>query len=486
MGVVALVVGLVVGVVACEGTEESVASPTVTDMVDVQLVAPTPTPHIQVLINPIWYVSPSIDEQILTSKVIVVASLQSVTAATEAVSSGKGVASTYIPLQKLKFKSHEYLKGTGPQEFVVEVRGEHTYLTQVEAKQAADRTVSGRNTTWDKRQAVLFLQGPLTPAVSGGESGSSSTKSYEFTTSNPIVQSEWDYSVDTLSRAWLPAKESAEGSSGNRGVVHQPRVHHRWIQDDTTNHHPHQAPYTDIRDRRHVEGWQGGRIHVLCIFQANSRAAFPGSHLHAINKHIYSIFPARLQDWRLKEELGKSIRSRSIRIFWVGGTDANLFQAKIIDDDADPSNRYDHALVTTRPLPKGTYRVSYNLQHYDWVPCNFKPIGATFENWTITVTVPTGTVHEAFFDPASTSLGVGFQGSQGTLSPASFTHGEVSSSITSLGWEDGKVTLILSPYVSLAGKTLDVIELDGTVSLALAFDDGSVDRTAGTVGVGGG
>ena len=99
--------------------------------------------------------------------------------------------------------------------------------------------------------------------------------------------------------------------------------------------------------------------------------------------------------------------------------------------------------------------------------------------WTITATAPENTLHEAFFDPSSTSLGVGFQGSQGTLSPASFTHGDASSSIVGLGWEDGEVTLVLSPYVSLAGKRLDFIELDGTVGLSLGFDDGVSDGESG-------
>ena len=61
-----------------------------------------------------------------------------------------------------------------------------------------------RVTTWDERQAVLFLETPArtyTPAA------------LQFTRLN-YNQSPWAYSVDTLSRAWLPAQDTpAEGQA---------------------------------------------------------------------------------------------------------------------------------------------------------------------------------------------------------------------------------------------------------------------------------
>ena len=100
------------------------------------------------------------------------------------------------------------------------VRGGHGYLTEAAARDDADYRVQVRVTTWDERQAVLFLETPARPytpaAASGGAAGTSETTSpavLQFTRLN-YNQSPWAYSVDTLSRAWLPAQDTpAEGQA---------------------------------------------------------------------------------------------------------------------------------------------------------------------------------------------------------------------------------------------------------------------------------
>ena len=124
--------------------------------------APTPTPEIWIETDRTWYVSPSLEEQILDSDVIVRASLVSATAVTETVPSGEGISPTYRPVHELRFTVHEYLQGTGPAQIVV-VRGEHTYATDQEALTFANRFLSERNTTWDNQQGVLFLKMLYTP-----------------------------------------------------------------------------------------------------------------------------------------------------------------------------------------------------------------------------------------------------------------------------------------------------------------------------------
>ena len=221
---------LMAGAVACwwnvvptPTPRSEVTVPTPTPSAEV--LVPTPTPRSQVAQNTIWSVSPSIEEQILTSSVIVRASLLSAAAATETVPSDAGVASTYRPVQELRFRVHEYLKGSGPAEVLVALRGRHTYLTAAEALQAATESVSDRNTTWDGREGVLFLNPlrlPYSPAgdSNGSDPGSgdraTTAPAFAFTLSNPEVQSEWDYAVDTLSRAWLPARDGRRVGHGLR------------------------------------------------------------------------------------------------------------------------------------------------------------------------------------------------------------------------------------------------------------------------------
>ena len=130
-------------IVSCGVNAEPTLRPT-----PVLPIPPTATPEIHPLVNPIWNVPPSVDEQILTSDVIIRASLLSATAETETVSNGARVASTYRPLQKLRFTAHEYLKGSGPAQAIVIVRGEHTYISETEAQDAADIALARRNTSW--------------------------------------------------------------------------------------------------------------------------------------------------------------------------------------------------------------------------------------------------------------------------------------------------------------------------------------------------
>ena len=68
-------------------------------------------------------------------------------------------------------------------------------------------------------------------------------------------------------------------------------------------------------------------------------------------------------------------------------------------------------------------------------------------------------------------VAVGTDGTNGVLKPAAFTVGGASATITSLEWESGVVTMTLNPSASLAGHAVDLIALDGSVSLTLSFDD---------------
>ena len=116
-----------------------------------------------------------------------------------------------------------------------------------------------------------------------------------------------------------------------------------------------------------------------------------------------------------------------------------------------------------RPLPAGEFRVYFNTQPYKYIICNAYPDAErTARELIIRVTASEGAAHEAFFDPSADGIG--------DVSPAEFQVGGVDTEITGMGWEDGLVTVSLSPYASLAGYALDFIALDGSVVLSLAAD----------------
>ena len=166
--------------------------------------------RVSILPDPTWRVAPLLEEQIIRSTTIVRATLQSATAAVVAEPDGGG----YRPMQELRFTTHEYLKGSGPATLLVAVRGGTTHATEADARADADVAIARRVTTWDTRQGVLFLRTAhptYAPVGSGATDATVAADALAFVLSNPN-QSSWAYSVDTLSRAWLPARDPpAEG-----------------------------------------------------------------------------------------------------------------------------------------------------------------------------------------------------------------------------------------------------------------------------------
>ena len=483
---------LMAGTVACwwnvvptPTPRSEVTVPTPTPSTEV--LVPTPTPRSQVAQNTIWSVSPSIEEQILTSSVIVRASLLSA-AATETVPSDEGVASTFRPVQELSFRVHEYLKGSGPAEVLVALRGRHTYLTAAEALQAATESVSVRNTTWDGREGVLFLnplRSPYSPAgdSNGSDPGSGdrapTAPAFAFTLSNPVVQSEWDYAVDTLSRSWLPARDDS-GASGTGDRSSDAAATQVFITDGAKS----PPPVTSLADLR------SSIAEIDTMVQAGTTTEYMDCIYFKITRerhyrddpYIPYEYEARLTSGFARGTLlfTNPDTDPKYHNYWLSGPDMEHFQALIVDDDTNPSNGYDNTLSTARPLPAGGYRVYYYKQHYRNIPCNFRPDN-TPHNWTATVTAPTGTLHEAFFDPGAAGGAVGFSSATGSMEPAGFTVGGAATAIGGLIWQDGSVVLTLAPYSLLTGYGLDFIALDGSVSLTLTGATATANSAHGTL-----
>ena len=495
-GALALVVGLVIGVAACSQAALPTAmpaSPTNTAIIasapatplpihtstPEPMPAPTAVPLLvptrvadEVSWHPTWNFPPSLDEQIVTSQRIVRATLKSVVAGTRTRPSSPGVAPTYLAIHILTFQVHEYLKGSGPTELSVEVAGLARHLKQANALLQATTTLAERDTTWDKREAILFLS-QTESAASAADLSVPSTAPYTFTTSNPYAESEWNYDIDSLNRAWMPAaQESVEGVGGlsnDQNIITNGSVTP-----------PTQMTLASLRTRI-------AEINALFATGDNSEAYNNCVTKSLLRERYYRDFGSHTFTFRIDSGTASGIAiEQSSRTgdlyshYYTSGKDAVLFNYKAVDNNSAPSDGYKVVFSTARPLPAGTYTVKPRHQHYSYAPCNYFPTEPDF-TYSITVTAPTGTVHEAFFDPAIIEGAVGADASNGVLKPATFSLGDASSSIVGLGWGDGEVTLVLSPYVSLAGKRLDFIELDGSVSLALSFDDGSVDRTVGTV-----
>ena len=413
------------------------------------LFVPTATPQIQsYAINPASTVPPSLEEQIFKSDLVVRASLISATAGVETIPSGPLVAPTHRPVQELRFTVHEYLKGAGPGEALIVVRGEHTYLTESEARRAADAAVSRRNTTWDGRQGVLFLNtlDPVyRPPGDSGDAQRSIAPSFGLTVYHYDARNQWDYSVDTLSRAWLPASGtgSAQGSSA-RSSDASPQA---FITDVSTSP-PTVTSLADLRTQ--VNEFEAMR--AATADTAGFERCIAGKIAHKRHRRAVPWTPFREEatldsDTAAGFEVYRKLRNDRFPAydrFWLTGPGANFFQSQLEDDDSDAANGYYHTISTFRPLPGGVYNFQNHWQLYSDIPCNFVPTDA-YVDWTVTVTAPAGVLHEAFFDPVAIGSAVGADGVNGVLDASGFPAGGTATTITGLKWENGAVTMTLSP-----------------------------------------
>ena len=137
--------------------------------------------------------------------------------------------------------------------------------------------------------------------------------------------------------------------------------------------------------------------------------------------------------------------------------------------------------------PRVRIGIKSYYQRLIFIPCNFFP----FHSYTyhkVVVTAPEGALHELFFDPVTLTQGqsgpaAATDTSNGVLKPATFTDANgASATIQSIEWQEaGTVKMTLSPHTALSGHILDIIELDGTVSLSLKVADATVDSANDTL-----
>ena len=152
-----------------------------------------------------------------------------------------------------------------------------------------------------------------------------------------------------------------------------------------------------------------------------------------------------------------------------------------LDEDNDGTNariQYEEIMRTARPLPPGEYEFVLNESWPAYAICNF----VISNEWTVTVTAPAGTLHEAFFDPVTVGTAIAADASDGVLKPASFTDANgASATIQHIWWVENTVEMMLSPNTGLANHVVDFIALDGSVILSLAAADATVDAANNTL-----
>ena len=345
------------------------------------------------------------------------------------------------------------------------VRGQHSYTTKKTAHTQAEQLLSERNTTWDDQEAVIFLK-TLIPAYTPdtGTSGPAGS-TYGFVLSDFNPNAEWNYTVDTLSRAWLPVQDTGTGNGIAQGVGEGSVT----LITDGSQSPPQVTSLADLRAaiaelNTKMEAGAGDEEYDACIRHMILRERYRRADPWFPYEYAKTLASGSSAGTEILRD--DSYNGPKYHHFYVTGPDMVLFQASVKDPDSDPTNGYVNDLIIARPLPAGEYKVHHNTQLYDYMPCNFVP-DDSYDIWVVAITAPSGTLHEVLFDPGASGGAVGFTGAAGLLEPAGFTVGGSATTIQELTWQNGTVSLTLSPQNTLTGYVLDFFAVDGTVSLSL-------------------
>ena len=409
----------------------------------------------------------------------------------------------------LTFRSITYIKGTGPADFTVQAE------------------TDGRNTQWDNQDAILFLKSApnIKPTFRFTD-----TTSWDYWEDfqGPVAYTgnlPEGYTVDSRNPVWLPIEgsgsssdhtRSAGQSSGSGGpvvteysggrpkTVTQDAVLDaiRWTNAATSaqsggnslnggnsrfNTYSRSASDVVTSNVYPASDVQRCLIGTLAWFRnVRDWEAYNGKSKNYISDYRFEIESGAARGTLVDEYDQHSDRldgAQSYTNYWTEGRDAGLFETILTDDDNDARTGYDLRVVIKRPLPAGEYFFKHYGQPYLERACD-ATTEYSYANTYVTVTAPPGAAHEAFFDPATTTSGVGYTAGSatttGVLQPATFSQRGRDITITGLEWRNGQVVMSFDRTVQLSER-FSFIRLDGTVGLYLSRFDATEDLRARTV-----
>lgn len=433
---------------------------------------------------PVPYDGPSsIEERILTSTAVVRARLTSTT--TEIVTSKTD--QYHYPALKFTFSVSEYLYGSGADTVTAYYVSPADFNTGQEAEAWAPTMVSRRDTQFDDREAVLFL------------TDGTSIKSERFSVlaepkdvyilavgSGPIQGHSRFWIDDRHDRRWLPAASATAATSASQEFL---------LEQPVSGTTPSTITLADMKTKiavivAEIDGGDGSEAYRKCLkgkYTQIRTDEWTRSWNPAHNSYeptwdgtFASGQPAGTELYNYKNR-GSAIMvdgTEEKSKVWVDGEDGNLLSVEEANHHPFEENwtLFDFLVVSARPIPAGTYEFNHNYGTH--IDCGNTSV---FE-LTATVTAPEGTLHELFYDPVVVGNVVVADVSNGVLSPATFTGANgASATIRSISYKAGTVKLEVTPDDALDEHIVDIIELDGTVSLSLDVAEATVDAVSGTL-----
>ena len=463
----------------------------------------------------------SMERRIADSDLIAIVSLSSVVSAVETITENGQTG--YMGALKFTFAVQELLKspaGSTPTQVVTMVGSKQGYAERSDAQVIADRMASERDTQWDNRNAIIFV--------------STHRLDYPATSSNDLYYMAYiDYTyglgdgyslASERNRLWLPEVQTGSDDGGGAGGA-AASTQRRFLTAM-----PQRSPSTSAGTANLPNDAETPSI---LLSELKSKIATINTELSTNTAEGYQ-YCVRLKYRRAQEkqiwasqgreydrpqtfesEIGSGLAEGIVVIDstwnavydadgWESrsefiGADAALFRVRQKTEttrtEVTPlwiTNSYgafkkkinyevwDDPLETVRPLPAGTYDLTWKFYRAGLVLCD--PSYVKNNKVTVTVTAPAGTLHEVFFDPVTDGSAIAADASNGVLKPASFTDANnASATIQRIEWASNTVKLKVSPHTGLAGQVVDFIELDGSVSLSLDVDDATADAANNTL-----
>ena len=438
----------------------------------------------------------SLEEMILTNDVVARGRMLRFTTSTTSLPQGPAgpdQTTAWYPVLAFRFRIHDYLKGSGQTEITVDVMG-GSFGTEAEAQAALPHMVSAHDTQWDDRQAILFLQ----PASGSGRYHLGSDDRYQVSS--------------VFYKAWLPEAQTSTGlSRGAEGKSTtssdplflldspgpRPSGNTARAASATTSTEADTAPTIRLSDLKtrisalEAEANAGGTdayrecVELAYDYERSLRNLQSAGTLLSVGYYgpIASGQPETVVFEARRLAGTQEISEANLGRHWFSGSDPDIVKFKAVDFRPDPYNPdtyvYTKRVATARPLPGGSYQFFPN----DYLPfqlvCNkFTPLELNRHDARLTVTAHPRAIHEAFFDPVAIGSAVG---ANGVLEPTDFMLNGTNTTISSLKWEDGAVSMTLNPTASLADYAIDFIDTTGTTTLSLTSDNASTTALTWTV-----
>ena len=381
-----------------------------------------------------------------------------------------------------RFRAIEYLKGSGPGE-ITAVAGQCGTQEWLKGPGMAE-VVGYYDTRWDDREAIVFLARDDGDYHFMGFPGANHTNYYQVTSD---IAKQWlpaahssdgvgtGSSIDPIYLLDAPATSSPSGVGGEAAAP-PPTISLSALRENLADLEAQASLGGTAEYRRCVENYYY-RVRLTRYKRDSGIYEYPIRHIYGIESgQPPGIVLHKITDLRArsKQNLGR---------YWFEGPDPDVVKFSPTDfTPEDGGYWFTQDIVTARPLAAGSYEYSSNGMSPWEVDCNLYPEEKrTHVHHRLTVTAPEGTVHEAFFDPVAIGSAVGADGTNGVLEPAGFALGGVTTTISSLKWENGAVTMGLSPAASLSDYIIDIIDVTGTTTLFLSSDNASTTALAWTV-----